>query len=148
MASGIAHAGLTDNDADARHPVLDTVEATNGDEYIYLKGVASTTAGDVVTYDEAGQTALLVADAIGPCAVAQAATVANEFGWYQIRGQGSVNCAAGMAADARCYATATAGTIDDAVVAGDDVKNMLSQTAISGGQCTVTMNYPYVNDLA
>jgi hypothetical protein len=56
----------------------------DGNEYIYLQGVASTVAGDVVSFDEAHLTTRLVANAKGRVAVAMAATVASTFGWYQI----------------------------------------------------------------
>ena len=57
-------------------------------EFIYLKGVANTVVGSIVNYDDSFQTAL---DTTGlstprPNAVAMAACVANEYGWYQISG--------------------------------------------------------------
>lgn len=61
-------------------------------QMIYLKGVASTVVGSVVTYDVNWQTALA---AVGtnlprPVAIAMSACVANEFGWYQISGRAVV----------------------------------------------------------
>lgn len=57
-------------------------------EFIYLKGIGSTVAGSIVNYDDSFQTAL---DTTGlstprPNAVAMAACVAGEYGWYQISG--------------------------------------------------------------
>jgi hypothetical protein len=50
------------------------------------------------------------------------ASVANQWGWYQVGGKAVVK--AGTVADnGNVYATATPGTVDDAVVAGDRVKN-------------------------
>jgi len=67
-------------------------------------------------------TSLLVANDIGPVAVAMSANVGNQFGWYQIQGKAVVK--AGTVADnGNVYATATPGQVDDAVVAGDRVKN-------------------------
>jgi hypothetical protein len=86
-------------------------------EFIYLKGVASTAVGEWVTYNsDDWSSALLAADAIGPVALAMSACVAGEYGWYQISGKGVGLVATGFADDANCYATATAGTVDDAVV--------------------------------
>jgi len=92
-------------------------------EFIFLKGVASTERGTVVIYNpDDFSTARAVANAIGPVAVAMAATVANKAGWYQIQGKAVVK-AGTVADDGNVYLTATAGTVDDAVVAGDRIKN-------------------------
>jgi hypothetical protein len=57
-------------------------------EFILLKGVANTVVGSVVNYDDSFQTALNTTglSTPRPVAVAMAATVANEYGWYQIGG--------------------------------------------------------------
>ena len=63
--------------------------ALGSGEFIYLQGVASTTVGSLVTYDDTWQTALGTS-AVGapsvPFAIAMSACVANEYGWYQISG--------------------------------------------------------------
>lgn len=93
-------------------------------EFIFLKGVASTAVGSWVTYNlDDWSTALLAANAIGPVAVAMSANVASQYGWYQISGKAIGLTSAAMADDANVYATATAGAVDDTVVAGDRVKN-------------------------
>lgn len=59
-------------------------------EFIYLKGVASTAVGSLVTYNSTtGVTTLapVGANKADPIAVAMAATGASECGWYQISGQ-------------------------------------------------------------
>lgn len=60
-------------------------------EFIYLAGVASTAAGDAVTYDPKGASVRAVATSVGPIAIAMSANVANQYGWYQISGAGVVN---------------------------------------------------------
>lgn len=58
-------------------------------EFIYLKGVASTAVGSLVTYNATtGTTALapVGANKPQPVAVAMSANVANQWGWYQISG--------------------------------------------------------------
>jgi hypothetical protein len=98
-------------------------------EFIYLKGVASTVVGSVVIFDQrAGTTTLAVAGSRGPCAVAMSANVANQFGWYQIGGS-AVAKTGTVVADASPYVTATAGTIDDAVVSGDKIDGARFKTA-------------------
>lgn len=138
---------LTQVDDSARYNVLTRTQDAEGNEYIYLKGVASTAAHLAVTYDEAGQTALLVADAVGPVAVAMAAIGADKYGWYQVFGSGTVSTAAAVADNAPLYATSTAGKVDDAVVAGDLIVGMVARSAAAAaGDIVVQLSYPVVTD--
>lgn len=119
-------------------------------EFIYLLGVASTTANSWVTYnaDNFG-TALLAADAIGPVAVAMSANVASQYGWYQIQGKAVGKALTSYADNALVYATATAGSIDDAVVAGDRVKRAKGASAVgtpSTGLAEFEIDRPFMDD--
>lgn len=63
-------------------------------EFIYLKGVASTVAGDAVTYNTTNFTTTRAAAGSGipqNVAFATAATVADTYGWYQIGGLAVAN---------------------------------------------------------
>jgi hypothetical protein len=121
----------------------------DGNEYIYLKGVADTAVGRFVTFDEAGITALLAANAKGSVATAMAATVADRYGWYQIYGSGIGSLAANCADNADLYATATAGVADDAIVAGDRIKGALARGAVTdAANAAVQLNYPFIDDMA
>jgi hypothetical protein len=119
-------------------------------EFIYLKGVASTVLGSVVTFSSDDfSTALLVANAIDPVAVSMSINVASSYGWYQIYGKAVGKVLAAFADNANCYATATAGSIDDAVVAGDRVKCMKGASAIdtpSTGLAELEISYPFMDD--
>ena len=84
--------GIATNSTTQSHPLGTIVRAkdpTYGEgEFIYLKGVGSTTVGALVTYNVGYQTALATS-AVGtanPHAVAMSACVASEYGWYQISG--------------------------------------------------------------
>lgn len=126
-------------------------DATYGaGEFIFLQGVASTAVGSWVTYNsDNGGTDLLAANAIGPVAIATAATVANKFGWYQIGGKAIGLALAGFLDNANVYATATAGSVDDAIVAGDRVKNAKGASAIgtpSGSFAEFEIARPFVDD--
>lgn len=57
-------------------------------EFIYLKGVASTTVGSIVEYDTSFQTGLntTALNTPRPLAVSMSANVADQYGWYQISG--------------------------------------------------------------
>src|SRR4051812_32478954 len=78
--------------------------------FVYLKGVASTAVGSAVTYNPStGVTALSVAGARGPVAIAMAAnTSATGYSLYQIAGRASVKTGT-VAANTRPYVTATPG---------------------------------------
>jgi len=119
-------------------------------EFIYLKGVASTLLGSWVTYNtDDGSTALLAANGIGPVAVAMSINVANQFGWYQISGKAVGKVLTGFADNANCYATATAGSVDDAIVAGDRVKLAKGASAIgtpSAGLAEMEISRPFMDD--
>jgi len=119
-------------------------------EFVYLQGVASTVLGSWVTYNsDDGTTALLAADAIGPVAVAMAATVAGEYGWYQIKGKAVGKALTGFVDNANVYATATAGSVDDAIVAGDRVKGAKGASAVdtpSTGLAEFEIERPFMDD--
>lgn len=118
----------------------------DGNEYIYLKGVASTAQYDWVTFDEAHLTTRAVANAKGRVGIAQAAIVANKYGWYLIYGTGLGAVLASFADNGIPYLTATAGSVDDAAVAGDLVNGAMGRSAISGSTATFELSYPFVND--
>ena len=101
---------IADTSTTKNHPLGTIVSATDptygGGEFIYLLGVASTTIGNVVTYDPG--TYLTTLSAVGgsiarPVAIAMSANVASQYGWYQISGvavckkQCTVSLAAGAA---------------------------------------------------
>ena len=119
-------------------------------EFIYLKGVASTVVGSVVAYSpDDFTTALVSANGVGPIATAMSITVADQYGWYQISGKGVGKVLASFADNGDCYLTSTAGSIDDANVAGDFVSNMLGASAIdtpSTGLAELEMWRPFVRD--
>lgn len=118
-------------------------------EFIYLTGVASTAIGTWVTYNQDDwSTARLAANAIGPVAVAMSANVASQRGWYQIHGKASALALTGFADNGNPYATATAGSVDDAVVAGDLVKNAKGASAVNETTLLADfeIQYPFMDD--
>lgn len=141
------HSDTATIDTSAKAPVGTRAKDKNGNEYIYLLGVASTAAGSVVTYDEAGVTTLIAANAIGPVAVAEAATVANTYGWYAIKHLGKLcACDATIADNAKVYIDGTSGRIDDAVVAGDQIMGMVTRGTDTANFVLVQLDYPYASD--
>ena len=145
---------ITDTDTVAKVPLgtrLHAYDPTYGDgEFIYLKGVASTVAGSWVTFlQDDNSTVLLAANAIGPVAIAMSANVTNQYGWYQIYGKAVGLALTGYLDNALVYATATAGSVDDAVVAGDRVKLAIGASAVgtpSAGFAEFEIQYPFMDD--
>lgn len=118
-------------------------------EFIYLKGLASTAVGDVVVFNQyTGVTTRATTRSKGLVGVAMSANVANQFGWYQIRGLAIVNSTS-AAADASVYSSATAGTVLNTVVAGDIVYGATFASANgtpATGKAYVSLFYPSMHD--
>ncbi len=132
---------------------LDT--SGNDAEYIYLKGVASTVVGSVVTYTSAaadGLTALIVADMNGPVAIATAITVASTWGWYGIQGDFLTKVVANSAAVAASAKNpgfeTTAGMVGDGRAAGDEINNFFQLVATTSPTADVLcrIDHPFVNN--
>jgi hypothetical protein len=117
-------------------------------EFIWLNGVANTVVGSLIVYDQfAGTTTLSVVGSRGPVAVAMSANVASQQGWYQISGAAVVKSGT-VAANGSVYATATAGVVDDAVVAGAKIDGAVFKTADgtpSSGFAIVQLDRPSMN---
>ena len=126
------------------------VDPTYGEgEFIYLVGVASTVIGSWVVYNtDAYTTILIVPNSKGPVAVAMSANVASQYGWYQIFGEAVAN-AADVADSGNVYIDTAAGRCDDALVAGDRVKNAKwtsAEDTAAVPKATAMLNYPFVDD--
>lgn len=119
-------------------------------EFIFLEGLAATVVGSWVTYNaDDFTTKLLVADDIGPVAVAMSINLASFGGWYQISGKAVGKALAAFADNGNVYATATAGSVDDAVVAGDLVYNAKGASALdtpSTGLAEFEISRPFVTN--
>lgn len=145
---------IATTDTVQNHPLGTIVRAIDpvygAGEFIYLKGVASTAVGSWVLYNpDDFSTSLLAANDIGSVAVAMSACVANNYGWYQIKGKAVGLVLTGFVDNANVYSTATAGSVDDAVVAGDRVKNAKGASAIgtpSAGLAEFEIDRPFVDD--
>ena len=140
------HGSLTQVDDEAKYTLGTRTQDVDGNEYIYLKGVASTAEHSWVSFDEAYQTTLLAANAKGRVAIAMAAIVADKYGWYQIYGKGTGKVLASFADNGVPFCTSTAGSVDDAAVTGDLIVGAMGRSAISGGVATMELNYPFVTD--
>lgn len=150
----IGHQAIGEISTTQRHPlstILMGEDPLYGQgEFIYLKGVASTVVGSLVTFDNvAGSTTLAPATGgTGSVAVAMAATVASTWGWYQVRGVAAVKAPNAMVVGAEVFMlAATPGSVDDAAVAGEQILNAkaVSTTGVpSAGLGLIQIEYPFL----
>jgi hypothetical protein len=115
-------------------------------EFIYVKGVASCAAKDWVVIPSDNHTLVrAVANSNGPVGIAMAALTASYYGWVQIYGKAIGNCLTQFADNGVVYLTATAGSIDDASVAGDWISGALGASAATVGDlhAEFELSYPY-----
>lgn len=155
-----AQAGLppiTDVSTTAAVPLGTTRKAVdrgtnaNGEgEFMYVKGCTNGATGAWATINMDDYTCTLaVADAVGPLGIMMAALSATSYGWVQVKGKAVGKCLAGFVDNADVYLTATAGSVDDADVAGDYVRNAKGASAVDGpatGMAEFEIDYPSVAD--
>ena len=146
-----------------QHPPLGTVAQyyDNGTtqlcagEFIWLLGVASTVAGDVVSYigaDGAGAKGVTTrwagtGNTGGPLAVATAATVAAAQGWYQIGGAAIVNTSGTVVAGNPLYYAGTTALMGASASNGKQVMGAIAGSANgvpATNQTIVTLDRPTV----
>jgi len=144
---------IADRDTTKRHPLGTIVRATDdtlgSGEFIYLAGAASTAIYDWGTYNRDDHTfTRLAANAIGPVAIAMAATTASYYGWFAISGKVYGNALTLYADNAKVWITGTAGSVDDTSVAGDLVVNAkgAGAKAVGTAYAEFEIDRPWVND--
>jgi hypothetical protein len=149
----LANSGrLSDVDTTARHALgfrcYGTDDLGNTAEYIYLKGVASTIVGSVVTYDELGVTTLIAANAQGPVAIAMGIVDATtKFGWYCIQGTVKADVVANSADNSMVGRETTNGKVGDGRAAGDQIANCFQREATTAAALAyLQIDHPFVDD--
>lgn len=122
-----------------------------GNEYIYAKGVAANVVGAWVSFGAAYLPTLAVADTQGMLGVSMAAnTSTSAYSWYAVRGVISALCLVSFDGTngAGVWLTSTAGSVDDADVAGDAVIGAIGLTDrdATAGTSSFQLNYPFCVD--
>jgi hypothetical protein len=103
-------------------------------EFVYAKGVASTAVGEVIQINGDFTTVRAAGGTIkGNVGIAMSANVANQYGWYCVKGRVMVLVAADVTGDVPAYATATAGTLADDIVAGSQIAGIQLQNGLDAG---------------
>lgn len=128
---------------------VNAVDPTYGaGTFIYLKGIGSTAVGSLVDYDQdLGTTALAPATGgIGNVAVAMSANTASRYGWYQVVGAAVVKAPNTAVVGAEVFMlAATAGSVDDAQVNGEQILNAKFSTTTgtpSTGLAVIQIAWP------
>ena len=149
---------IADVSTTQNHPFGTTIKAVdqgtnaNGEgEFMYVKGVTNGAVGSwVIINQDDYTTTLAVADGHGSLGIMMSALDAStDYGWVQIRGKAVGKCLASFADNGVVYLTATAGSVDDADVAGDFVSGAKGASAIdtpATGMAEFEIMYPFVRD--
>jgi hypothetical protein len=149
-----AAAGLPgDIDTVARNPVGQRciyVDATQGlQEYIYLKGVASCLVDDAVSFNTNAYVAVrLAASAVGRVAIASAAIVAANWGWFLIFGFYPAANSDAVAAAGQLFIDGTTGRVDTTSSATNMIYGAVATGAAVANKCPVSLSYPLVTATA
>lgn len=131
-------------------------------QWIYAKGVGSTTQGCFVSLDvtvSTYATALtdtdVAATQIGRIAVAMAAVDStSSYGWYQVYGQVAGLSLAAATDTKNAFSCATAGSVDDAPLAEPSVGIINGAFYLSAvdtpvsGQAYFLLNFPYMTGIS
>jgi hypothetical protein len=103
---------------------------SDGASYIYLAGVASCAAGNVVVYKPSVWTAILVATGVkGSVAIATAAVLAAGWGWFMIIGQYVSTTRTALTSNTALFAGGVAGNVDVTAVKGDQIFGLYCRNA-------------------
>lgn len=146
------------NNSTVQNHVLGTIvratDPTYGEgEFIYLLGVASTEVGGLVKYDATTHQTTLITVSNGknkglPVAVAMAATVASEYGWYQITGNAVMKkTSVAVTPQVPIFISATTGRIKVLASAGQQILGAttanLTTVVTTTSTVVVTINRPH-----
>jgi hypothetical protein len=117
---------------------------SDGNHYIYLKGVTSCADGSVVVFQPGAWTAVLVATTVkGSIAVAQAAIdAATKYGWFLYIGSDVITVRTAATSNTALFAGGVAGYVSSTAVKGDQITDMFIRNAAGadGGSAQIQVN--------
>jgi len=119
-------------------------------EFIYLPGVASNAVGFANNFIRASWVTALVdtgtaATILGPVAIAMSASVASEWGWYQIGGIAYIKTLASVAINKPLFPSATAGSLEDSSLSGSAPESILQGCVTVEAIDSDGYTYTYIN---
>lgn len=115
--------------------------ASDGNSYIYLKGVTACVDGDVMVFQQGVWAAVRIATGKrGDIAIATAVVDAStKFGWFTYVGQDVSIANSAIVSNVPLYIGGVAGGVDDTAVKGDQIFGMTSRNAAAGSQDSVIL---------
>jgi hypothetical protein len=123
-------------------------EFSDGNFYIYLKGVTSCADGSMVVFQPGVWTAILIATGVkGSVAIANAVVDAStKYGWFTYVGQDVGISRSAIASNVPLYAGGVAGSPDDAAVKGDQIMNCIARNAAAadGGSVILQLDRAFI----
>lgn len=138
----LAGVNLTNTSTTAEFPVGTIVKGTKSSMWEYVQALSGIAQYNAVCINGSGNAApSTTAHAVSMKKVgfAQVAIASGSYGWVARSGfQLTVMLAASCAAGAQLYTTATAGTLDDAVVTAAAIPGAICTVAASAGGVTNT----------
>lgn len=120
---------------------------SDGNHYIYLKGVTSGAAKLTVVYQPGIWTAQLIATTLkGSVAIMQAAVDAStKFGWCLHIGSDVITVRTACTSNVALFAGGVAGYVDVTAVKGDQVRNMfIRNAAAAAGSAQVQVDRAFI----
>jgi hypothetical protein len=120
--------------------------------YIYLAGVTGTVSGDFICFKPGVYTtARLTTGMRGNVAIATAAVDATtKWGWFGYVGSFAANCLSATLSNGFLFATATAGSAEDALIKNEQIRGATATgapvTTTGGGSQTVVIDRPTVGN--
>jgi len=146
--SGVIGVALGNTDTSPQFNVGTSVNLDDGGQAVYVQAASAVALYDAVsvrfnnTVVPISTTNSANSKAVG---FAQVSIAASEYGWVQIGGKPVVKLAASCLPFVPLYTTATAGTLDDALVSGGLVAGIVAVTTASGATAlTCVAGYPHV----
>lgn len=152
-ANEIGYQPITTLETVAKHPLGTTVRAYDPTYGVglfqYVKGVASCAVRNWVGINSDDWTLTrATTNGVYPIGIAMAALTASYYGWVQRSGKALGSCLTLFADNGKVYLTGTAGSIDDASVAGERVLGArgASATTVDSGYAEFEIDMPFVAD--
>lgn len=117
--------------------------------YIYLQGIGSTVTGNYAVFDPGTYTTTLLATTSrGQIAVASAAIVASNYGWYGYIGSFSAFNLSATTSNTPLYASGTSGAGTSALTKNCQIKRAVQRgaapTATGGAAVACSIDRPYI----
>jgi hypothetical protein len=146
--SALIGVALNNTDSSPSFAVGTTVNLNDGGQAMYVQASADVAQYNAVSVRVDNTVVSLTTTNSANSKVvgfAQASIASAYYGWVQIGGKPVVKLAASCLPNVPLYTTATAGTLDDAVVSGGLVAGLVATSTASGAtSLTCVAGYPHV----